>query len=73
MANCSLKMCTLTGGTEQGNIAGPAAPLGGTGWSDSPLVLELMLGRLNADPINSKKQGLKRIGNFKFTAECIRK
>ena len=43
-------MCTLTGGIEQGNIAGPAAPLGG-GRSDCPLVLELLLGRLNADPI----------------------
>ena len=38
-------MCTLTGGIEQGNIAGPAAPLGG-GRSDCPLVLELLLGRL---------------------------
>ena len=35
------------------NVAGPAAPLGG-GRSDCPLVLELLLGRLNADPIKYK-------------------
>ena len=27
-ANCSLKMCALTGGIEQGNIAGPGGPAG---------------------------------------------
>ena len=58
-ANCSLKMCALTGGIEQGNIAGPAAPLGPAGGGQSdfcPLVLELLLGRLGADPITKRFQ-----------------
>ena len=35
-------------------IAGPVAPMG-DGRSDFPLVLELLLGRLNADPIMQLK------------------
>ena len=43
------------GGTHWFNIAGPAAPLGGGRSDFSPLVLELMLGQLNADPISCSK------------------
>ena len=52
VANCSLEMCTLTGGIEQGNIAGPAAPLGVGGSERLPLVVSRTVGSARgADPI----------------------